>query len=134
MSFTNYLESALLDEVFGGVDYTPPLTLYVGLSTTAPADDGTGYQEPTGASYERADVPNTAANWPATGIDGTKSNGVTISFPQAAEDWGTLTHFFIADAPTGGNVLAYGALSVPKTIGIADTASFGVDSLTITLD
>ena len=135
MSFTNYLESALLDEVFGGVNYTPPATLYIGLSSTAPAEGGTGITEPTAASYARVAVTNNLTNWPATGTDGTKSNGTAITFPQAAEDWGpNITHFFIADAATAGNILASGSLSVAKTIGVADTASFGAGSLTITLD
>ncbi|MED3982400.1 hypothetical protein [Priestia megaterium] len=133
MSFTNYLESVILDEVFGGVNYTPPATVYVGLSTTAINDDGTGVTEPTGGGYARVAVANNATNWPATGTDGTKSNGTTITFPQATADWGTVTHFFIADSNTGG-ILAYAAIGVSKTIGVGDTASFGVDSLTITLD
>lgn len=135
MSFTNYLEDVILDEVFGGTNYTPPATLYIGLSTQQPAEDGTGIAEPpTANGYSRADVANTGVNWPATGGDGTKSNGTAITFPQASGDWGTVTHFFIADADTAGNILAYGTLGVSKTIGTGDTASFGAGSLTITLD
>jgi hypothetical protein len=133
MSFTNYLESVILDEVFGGVNYTPPATIYVGLSSTAPNETGTGITEPTGG-YARVAVTNNATNWPATGTDGTKSNGTVISFPQATADWGAaVTHFFLSDSLSGG-VLAYGALGVAKTIGTGDTASFGVGSLTISLD
>lgn len=133
MSFTNYLESVLLDEAFGGTDYTPPTTIYVGLSTTAPAEDGTGVTEPTGGGYARVAVTNNATNFPPTGTDGTKSNGTAISFPQATADWGTVSHFFLADATTGG-ILAFGSLGLAKTIGTGDTASFGAGSLTITLD
>lgn len=133
MSFTNYLESVLLDEVFGGTNYVPPATIYVGLSTTAPAEDGTGVTEPAGGGYARVAVTNNATNWPPTGTDGTKSNGTVITFPQATADWGTATHFFLADSANGG-VLAFGSLGLAKTIGTGDTASFGVDSLTITLD
>lgn len=133
MSFTNYLENALLDEVFGGVNYTPPTTLYIGLSTSAPTEAG-GVTEPTGNGYARASVTNNATNWPATGGDGTKANGTVITFPQASGDWGTVTYFFIADALTAGNILATGSLGVSKTIGSGDTASFGEGSLTITLD
>lgn len=135
MPFTNYLENVLLDEVFGGVNYVPPGTLYIGLSTTALNDDGTGATEPPGAAgYARADVPNTAASFPATGGDGTKANDVTISFDPATGDWGTITHFFIADAATAGNILAYSTIGTPKLITNGDTASFGPGSLTITLE
>lgn len=134
MSFTNYLEDALLDEVFGGVNYTPPATLYIGLSTTVPTEAGGGITEPAGGGYARAGVTNNATNWPATGGDGVKANGTAVTFPQASADWGTVTHFFISDAATAGNVLASGQLSVSKTIGTGDTASFGAGSLTITLD
>jgi hypothetical protein len=137
MSFTNYLENQILDEVFGGVNYAPPATLYIGLSSTPLADDGTGYTEPpTAAGYARRDVTNNATNWPATGGDGTKANGTPIAFNTATGDWGAaVTHFFIADAATGGtNILAYGTLGTAKTIGNGDTASFAAGALTITLD
>lgn len=134
MSFTNYTEGIVLDELFGGNDFIPPTTLYIGLSTTAPTEDGTGISEPSGGGYERASVTNNATNFPPTGVDGTKTNGTTISFPQASADWGTVTHFFIADAPTGGNILVYGTLGVAKTVGTLDTVSIGADSLVITLN
>lgn len=134
--FTNYLEATLLDHVFGGRTYTPPATLYVGLSSTAPADDGTGITEPTVGGYTRVAIDNGATStvWNVDGTDGTKTNAEVITFPAATADWGApITHFFIADSATGG-VLAYGALGVAKTIGVGDTASFGAGSLTITLD
>lgn len=136
MSFTNYLEDQILDSWFGGklIDTIIPDTLYIGLSTTAPSEAGGNITEPGGFGYARAAVANTAANFPNTGGDGTKSNGATIEFAQATGDWGTVSHFFIADAATGGNVLAFGSLGTPKTIGNGDTASFGQGSLTITLD
>ena len=40
-SFSNYWENELLDHLFGKGSYTPP-TIYVGLSTTDPGDDGAG--------------------------------------------------------------------------------------------
>lgn len=134
--FTNFLEVSLLDHVFGRRPYTPPDTLYVGLSSTAPAEDGTGITEPTGGGYARVAVPNgtTSTVWNVGGTDGTKTNASVITFPAATADWGApITHFFIADSATGG-VIAYGALGVAKTIGVGDTASFGAGSLTITLD
>ena len=42
MSFSNYLETEILDHVFGGAAYTAPSTLYVALYTATPNDAGGG--------------------------------------------------------------------------------------------
>jgi hypothetical protein len=132
MSFTDYLENKVLNQNFGGVAWTPPATLYFGLSTTTIADDGTGITEPVGSAYARVAVTNNTTNFPNT-TTGSKSNGTDIPFATATGAWGTVTYFFIADASTAGNVLAYGALTTAKTIGNGDTARFAAGSLTISL-
>jgi hypothetical protein len=139
MSFTNFTEAELLDHLLGGNTagnvYTPPATVYVGLSTADPTEDGSGIVEPVGNGYARVAVPNTSASWSAaTGTPTTKSNTGAISFNPASDSWGTLTHFFIADAPTNGNILLKGALATPKQIGGGDTASFAAGDIDVTLD
>ena len=52
MSFSNYLEDAVLNHVFGGSSYTAPTTLYVALFTSAPSDTGGG-TEVSGGAYAR---------------------------------------------------------------------------------
>jgi len=42
MSFTNYLETEILDHVFGGNAYTAPGTHYLALYTAAPGETGGG--------------------------------------------------------------------------------------------
>ena len=134
MSFADYLENELLDHVWGASAYSAPANIYVGLSTTAPADDGTNITEPAGgAGYARVAVVNNLTNWPAA-ASGLKENGVAIAFPQATGSWGTVTHFFCADAAVAGNILGSGALTTPKTIDTGDTASFAIGDLDITLD
>ena len=86
MSFTNFLELELLDHVLGNSAYPAPATVYVGLSTTAPNDDGTNFTEPVGGAYARAAVTNNLTNWPAA-VSGTKQNGTTITFPEATSGW-----------------------------------------------
>lgn len=135
--FNNYLELAVLDHVFSATSYASPATLYVGLSTTAVQEDGTGITEPGGGAYARVAVTNNNTNWPtATLVSGlgTKSNGTPITFPQATGAWGTVMDFFVADANVGGNILCYGTLDVAKAIDTGDIAEFPVDGLTITLD
>lgn len=133
MSFSNYLELALLDHVFGGSDYTRPATLYISLHT---ADSGeTGASEVASSNaYARVAVTNNATNFPAAS-SGSKANGTTITFatPTGA-GWGTATHFGIWDASTGGNFISGGALSVSQSIPAGVIVSIAVGALTITLD
>ncbi len=131
-SFTNYLENRTLDHFFGATASTAPATLYIGFSTTTINDDGTGITEPVGNNYSRIAVTNNATNFPAASA-GSKSNGVAFVSAVASGSWGTLTHAFIADASSGGNVLAWCAIT-NKTIGNLDTVSVGIGALTITLD
>ena len=49
MSVTYYSANRILDKGFGSTNYTPPVTIYFGLSTTPIAIDGTGATEPSGA-------------------------------------------------------------------------------------
>jgi hypothetical protein len=129
-SFSNYLELEILDHVFGKGSYTPP-TIYVGLSTADPTESGSGIAEPSGNAYAR--VATTGATW-TTASGGAISNAADITFPEATGSWGTITHFFLSDAATNGNVLAYGALGTSKAIGSGDTAKFATGDLDVTLD
>ena len=136
MAFSNYLQEALLDLVFGDQAWTVPATLYVGLSSTAPAADGTGITEPSGGAYARVAVANNTTNWPSATVSGgssSVSNGTAIPFPTATADWGTVDYYFIADAATAGNVLGFTALTSSQTISTNDVASFAVGTLVISL-
>ncbi len=132
-SFADHLENKLLDHVFGGGDYARPATLYIGLSTTTIADGGTNITEPSGNGYARVAVTNNATNWPAASA-GAKSNGTPITFPAATGSWGTITDFFISDADTGGNILAFGALAAAQAVASGETINFAVGALDISLD
>jgi hypothetical protein len=134
MSFTDYLENALLDHVLGGPDYTRPGTVYIALSTTAPTDAGGNLTEPSGNGYARKSVTNNATNFPAAS-GGSKSNGTTVTFATATGGaWGNITHFAIMDASSGGNMLEKGALSAAKQIDAGDTPEFAPGTLITTLD
>jgi len=138
MPFANYLQESLLGLAFGGINWTPPSTLYVGLSTTAIAENGSGITEPpASANYSRVAVANNTTNWtaPSGGSNGTVvSNATAITFPMASGSWGTIQYFFIADLATGGDILGFGTLTTPQTISTDDIASFAAGALTITLD
>lgn len=133
-SFSDYLEDELLDHVFGASTYTAPATVYFGLADTTITDSTTGttVSEPSGGSYARKSETNNKTTW-ATSSGGSLTNAITITFATATASWGTVTDFFIADAATNGNILAYGALDASKAVGNGDTVSFASGALTITL-
>ena len=131
-SKADFLENKLLDHVLGAATYTPPVTVYIALYTVAPSDAGGG-TEVTGGSYARVAVTNNATNFPAA-TAGAKSNGTVITFPAATASWGTVVAHAELDAPTGGNFLYWGDLTVSKAINSGDTASFAVGDLDFTED
>lgn len=136
-SFNNFLEEALLDEVWGAQDYAAPASLYVGLATGDPGEEGNFADEVSGGGYQRYQSVNNLTNWPAAvqvGGAAQKQNDEEITFGPATETWGTVTHFFFADGPDGSaNMLAYGPLDSPRTIEEDDTATFAPQAITITL-
>ncbi len=126
MSFTNHLETEILDHVFGGNAYTAPSTLYLGLYTATPSDTGGG-TELSGSGYARQAM--------AMSVSGnTASNTAAEEFATATGSWGTVTHVGVFDASTSGNLLAYGALSESKTIATGDVFRIPAGDLDITLD
>ena len=127
--FSDYWENKILDHIFGKGSYTPP-TIYVGLSTADPTDDGSGLAEPGGNAYAR--VQTSASDWNAAS-NGSLDNAGDITFTQATGSWGTISHFALFDAATAGNMLAHGVLSQSKTIGNSDTAIFEAGDLEISL-
>ena len=131
-SFSNYLENALLNQIFRGTAYSFPGTLYVGLYTVAPSDGGGG-TEVSANSYARVSVTANTSNW-AESTAGATSNSSAITFPQASGNWGTVVALGIFDASTSGNLLAWADLTTSKLVGNGDTPSFASGDLDVTLD
>jgi hypothetical protein len=140
-AMSDFLENKIIDQLFRGQTAPTTTTLYVGLLTTAPSDTGGG-TEASGGSYARVTVTSSLANWAGTqsagsttassGTGGQTSNNAAITFPTPSAGWGTVTHFGIYDAASGGNLLFWGALTISKTINQADTVTFPAASLSIT--
>lgn len=112
---TNYFLSCVAGNIFHTrTSPAVPSSYYIGLSTTAPNTDGTGYSEPSSdAGYGR--VKLTSLSEPA---DGLVTNTAAVSFAESTASWGTVTHFVIFDeaAVGSGNLLMYGTLSTPRTV------------------
>jgi hypothetical protein len=153
-AFTNIAENKLIDWFFRGQalglngasagSASGPTTLYVSLFTGAPSDSAAG-TEVAGGSYARVAINSTLSNWAGTqgagttvasnGTSGITSNNNAITFPAPTASWGVATYAGIHDLPTGGNLIAYSALSIPKTINNGDPApSFLAGTLTFQLD
>ena len=123
---------------------TGPTTLYVALLTAAPSDTGGG-TEVTGGSYARVAVTSSLANWAGTqgagttvassGTSGTTSNNNAVTFPAPTANWGVVTHSAVYDATSGGNLIAWGALTTSKTVNNGDAApSYAAGQLTFQID
>jgi hypothetical protein len=134
-AMSDYLEGKLIDHLFRGAAYSAPGTLYIGLSTTACSDSGFG-TEVSGGGYARVAVANASAQWAApSGGNGTTSNINAITFPAPTGNWGQVTHWFIADASSGGNLLWCAALAQAKTINDGDAApTFNAAALSVQID
>ncbi len=126
MSFTNFLETEILDHVFAGAAYTAPGTHYLGLFTSAPGETGGG-TELSGSAYVRKSVAFTTSG-------NTTSNNAAIEFPTATGSWGTVTHVGVFDASSSGNLMAYATLSASKAIATGDVFRVPSGDLDITLD
>ena len=126
MSFSNFLENKVLGHVFGATPYTAPATLYVGLFTSSPGETGSG-SEVSGGSYARQTIAFTVTGNQA-------SNTAAVEFPTATASWGTITFAAIYDALSGGNLLAYGALTTSKTIDNGDVFRIPTGDFDINLD
>jgi hypothetical protein len=128
MSFSDYLEDALLDHVFANTAYTSPSAVYVSLHTANPDEDASGAEVSTsGTGYARQ-----AATFSVS--SGTATTTAAIEYATATANYGTVTHVGVWDASTAGNMLAYAALTASKSITTGDVFRIPAGDLDISLD
>lgn len=128
MSFSNNAENLILTWTFTANAATRPTAWYLALFTTNPAEDGSGTEvSTTGTAYARQTVAFTVTG-------NTASNTAAVEFPTATASYGTVTHVGVYDASTGGNLIAYAALTTSKTIDTGDVLRVPAGDLDITLD
>lgn len=126
MSFSNTYETIVLQWTFTNGAVTRPTAWYVALFTAAPGEAGGG-TELSGNGYARQSVTFSVTNDTAT-------NTAAIEFPVATANWGTITHIAVTDALTGGNQIAYAALTTAKAIDTGDILRIPAGDLDITLN
>lgn len=123
-------ENKVLDLMFGGQSFSVPTILYAGLYLVSPSQTSAGTEVSFAGSYGRVAIDNDLTSFPSAG-NGTKTNGIDISFAQATADWGTVVAIAFKDAPTGGNLYAFGQLSRSINIVIGNQRVFPAGSLTL---
>lgn len=129
-SFSDYTENLVLTWLFTTSSATRPTAWYVGLFTSAPSDTGGG-TEISGNGYARVatGTMSVSGTTPTTA-----TNGSAIEFAAASGgNWGTITHAAIFDASSGGNLIAWGALTTSRTINDGDVFRIPAGSLDVTL-
>jgi len=126
MGFQKALTGDLLDHIFGKTVYTPPATLYIGLSKST---GSSSIDEVVGGDYERQ--PMVAADWALADRTGNAFtvNTATITFPSATADWGLIKEAVLWDTLTGGNALGRADSAVDKTISTGDVVIIMPDKL-----
>lgn len=122
MSLTNHGEDALLS-LFKGAG-----TFYLALFTGDPGEAGSLTNEISGGGYARQAVSF------GTASGGTLASSAAVEFPAATASWGTVSHWALCDAATGGNAWWHGDIAVPKDITAGDIYRIPAGSLTLTLD
>jgi hypothetical protein len=128
MSFSNTFETHVLNYVFTTTSVTRPTAWYLALFTSNPAEDASGTEVSTsGTAYARQ-----SATFTVSGNEATTS--AAIEFPTATASYGTVTHVGVFDASTGGNLIAYSALSTSKAVGTGDVFRVPSGDFDLTLD
>ena len=126
MSFSNTFETTVLTWAFSTSSATRPTAWHLALYTAAPNDTGGG-TEVSGSAYARQSVTFTISG-------NTASNTSALEFPTATGSYGTVTHVGVFDAASGGNLIAYAALTTSKAIDTGDVLRVPAGDLDITLD
>jgi hypothetical protein len=130
MNISNFLATALLNQVFRNTVYTRPTTVYLALYTSDPTAVDTG-TEVSGGAYARI-----AVTFGAPAIESSREtirSTAELVFSIATADWGNITHAGIRDASTAGNLLYYGGILNPRQILTGDRLRIEAGSIVLTL-
>ncbi len=126
MSASDYLENKILDHILGSSAFSQP-SKFLALSTASLQDDNSG-TELSGNGYTRKAITF------GTASSGSITNSGAVEFDTATGNQGTISHFGIYDASSGGNLLFHGAFSASKVISTGDVLKVSASALTISLD
>jgi hypothetical protein len=130
MSFTNFLETEILDHVFAGAAYSAPGTHYLALFTAVSDGEAGSVTEvsTSGTAYARVAVSF------STSGDTTSNSGAVEYATATGGGFGTVTHVGVYDASTSGNLMCYATLTASKAIAAGDVFRVPAGDLDITLN
>lgn len=120
---TNFAEALVLQWLLTSLPTTRPSSLYVALHTGDPSENG-NQDEVSAEGYARREINFSVALQTAT-------NSGVVTFGPAQENWGTISHFSIWDAETGGNPYYKGELSNSRVVLTGDRVTFDIGALSI---
>jgi hypothetical protein len=114
---TTFTEAKVLNHILKVSSYSPPATVYLGLSTADPGPTGASWADPSYTGYDRHAITFGAASARAI------TQNAQTAFDLCTAGSATVGWWGIWDNSSGGNLLAYGALSVAKGIVVGNTPS-----------
>jgi hypothetical protein len=134
MSLTDFAENALLNHIFGNTTYTPSATVWVGLGQASAGETGAAFSEATYGSYARVIIgTGETATWTPATARVLIQAGV-LTFPKSTSGDQTYSDYAIFDAASGGNMLAYGALTSDINVVVNSTPSIASTEVQISVN
>lgn len=134
---TTYLEHEILQFLFKNNTESfasPGDSIYIGLATAVSSAEGGSVTGATFGNYARQQVAASAWTVPAVSTDTqTATNSANVEFPASSGTSNTITHAFVADASSSGNILFVGALDANKTIATGDIFRINAGNFSIEL-
>ncbi len=116
-SLSDYGKTSFLEHGLGDTQCPATTSVFLALFTSDPGDDNSGTEVTVANGYIRKAVTFGAA------ASRRVTQNADVSFNEASGNWGTVTHWAVFDAESGGNQLANGALAAPKDITSGKTPS-----------
>ena len=133
MPLSHDAANKVLKHLLGIAAWTQPPAVYLGLSSTTPARDGSNVTEPSGGGYARKLI--NPSDWASVANSATE-NAVDLIFGTASATWlagANLVAFVLYDAASSGNFLGYKLIDAAKPVYISDVAKFLAGALDLTL-
>lgn len=139
---SDYLSNKLIDLIFRGQAYTFPSSMWLAAMTATPTSAGGGTEVGGGVGYSREEIPSTLTDWSGTqaagstvasnGTAGRISNNNAIDYSAPTGTWGDVGWAALKDASSSGNLMWWGALNSPKSIGVGTPLSYAADTIGLT--
>jgi hypothetical protein len=133
MAGKTYSHSDVVLNLLRNINASGYATVYMGLLSTAPANDGDPGTELSGSGYSRQAITFSA---PVAGSGQSRriDNNATVEFGPATANWPTVVAAALYTAVTGGTMLYWGNLTASKTVESGDTLRFTAGNATVSED